>query len=124
MILAFFNKSKCCLSRTFNLYVDTPISFIGSSMAFIIAFILPCGSFIVIENEVPPIKEDIRDQSDHPGETGKPLDANYLLTSFQSEERDLIRAHQVNVPSVKMAWIILFCSALGAVMCTLNSLLW
>jgi hypothetical protein len=28
-------------------------SFIGSSMAFVIAFILPCGSFIVIEDQVP-----------------------------------------------------------------------
>lgn len=28
-------------------------SFIGSSMAFFISFVLPCGSFIVIENAVP-----------------------------------------------------------------------
>ena len=32
-------------------------SFIGSSMAFLIAFILPCGCFIVIEREVPTIAD-------------------------------------------------------------------
>jgi len=32
-------------------------SFIGSSMAFFIAFILPCGCFIVIENAVPSVAE-------------------------------------------------------------------
>jgi hypothetical protein len=32
-------------------------SFIGSSMAFLISFILPCGSFIVIESELPTVKD-------------------------------------------------------------------
>ena len=32
-------------------------SFIGSSMAFFIAFILPCGCFIVTESAVPTVAE-------------------------------------------------------------------
>jgi len=32
-------------------------SFIGSSMAFLIAFILPCGCFIVMESAVPTVAE-------------------------------------------------------------------
>ena len=33
-------------------FFDHSNSFIGSSMAFIIAFILPCWSFVAIESEV------------------------------------------------------------------------
>lgn len=58
-------------------------------MAFVIAFILPCGSFIVIENEVTSRKQ-----------------------CGDRKEIFLI-----------LAWIILIFSAVGAIVCTLNSLL-
>ncbi|KAL3803397.1 hypothetical protein HJC23_009361 [Cyclotella cryptica] len=64
-------------------------SFIGSSMAFFIAFILPCWSFIIIENEVPTIK----DKGDR---------------------------HEA---WIKVAWVILVFSIVGAATCTVNSLL-
>ncbi len=64
-------------------------SFIGSSMAFLIAFILPCWSFIIIEDDVPTIK----DEGDR------------------------------NEVWIKVARIILVFSTVGALTCTLNSLL-
>ncbi len=42
--------STCYLGAVAVKGVDVVWSFIGSSMAFVIAFILPCGSFIAIEN--------------------------------------------------------------------------
>ena len=59
-------------------------SFIGSSMAFFIAFILPCSSFIIIERSVP------------------------------NEDRKLLW--------LRLAWVILVFSILGALICTSNSL--
>lgn len=52
-------------------------------MAFVIAFILPCGSFVVIESQVPD-REDAW---------------------------------------VKIAWVVLVFSIVGAITCTLNSLI-
>ncbi len=63
-------------------------SFIGSSMAFFIAFILPCGCFIIIEREVPTIAEG-------------------------GDRR---------VGLIRVAWVVLVFSVIGAIICTLNSL--
>mmetsp|Transcript_31343 Transcript_31343/g.66522 ORF Transcript_31343/g.66522 Transcript_31343/m.66522 type:complete len:643 (-) Transcript_31343:92-2020(-) len=63
-------------------------NFIGSSMAFFIAFILPCGCFIVIEREVPTIEEG-------------------------GDRR---------VGWIRVSWVILVFSVIGAIICTLNSL--
>lgn len=60
-------------------------SFIGSSMAFFIAFILPCGCFIVIENAVP------------------------------------VEGGDCKVGWVKVAWVILVFSVVGAVVCTVHN---
>lgn len=70
--------------------VDVVWSFIGSSMAFVIAFILPCGSFIAIENSLR------------------------MFANIGGERRSA---------SVKVAWVILIFSIIGAIVCTINSLL-
>ena len=57
--------------------------FIGSSFGFLIAFILPCGCFVVIENAV-----NGGDRHDK---------------------------------WIKVAWVILVCSVIGAIVCTINS---
>lgn len=49
--------TTCYLSAVAVSGVAVVWSFIGSSMAFFIAFILPCGCFIVIENAVPTVAE-------------------------------------------------------------------
>jgi len=58
-------------------------------MAFVIAFILPSGSFIVIENEVTSSKEC-------------------------GDRKEIL---------IILAWVILIFSVIGAIICTLNSLL-
>ena len=49
--------TTCYLGAVAVSGVATVWSFIGSSMAFFIAFILPCGCFIVIESAVPTMVE-------------------------------------------------------------------
>ena len=49
--------TTCYLGAVAVSGVATVWSFIGSSMAFFIAFILPCGCFLVIESAVPTIAE-------------------------------------------------------------------
>ena len=49
--------TTCYLGAVAVSGVATVWSFIGSSMAFFIAFILPCGCFIVIESTVPTMVE-------------------------------------------------------------------
>jgi lipopolysaccharide export LptBFGC system permease protein LptF len=44
--------STCYLGAVAVNGVDVVWSFIGSSMAFVIAFILPCGAFIAIEKSL------------------------------------------------------------------------
>jgi len=61
--------------------------FIGSSFGFLIAFILPCGCFVVIESAVPTL-DDAGDRHDK---------------------------------WIKVAWVILVCSVIGAIVCTINS---
>ena len=62
--------------------------FIGSSFGFLIAFILPCGCFVVIESAVPTSLDDGGDRHDK---------------------------------WIKVAWVILVCSVIGSVVCTINS---
>jgi len=62
--------------------------FIGSSFGFLIAFILPCGCFVVIESAVPTSLDDKGDRHDK---------------------------------WIKVAWVILVCSVIGAIVCTINS---
>lgn len=62
--------------------------FIGSSFGFLIAFILPCGCFVVIESAVPTSLDDGGDRHDK---------------------------------WIKVAWVILVCSVIGAIVCTINS---
>ena len=66
-------------------------SFIGSSMAFFISFVLPCGSFIVIENAVPTTAG----------------------TAGVGDRR---------CGWVRLAWVMLLLSIVGAAVCTINSI--
>lgn len=79
--------STCYLGAVAVNGVDVVWSFIGSSMAFVIAFILPSGSFIAIENSLQML-------ADGGGLQNK---------------------------SIKIAWMILIFSVIGAFVCTLNS---
>lgn len=79
--------AACYLGAVSVKGVATVWSFIGSSMAFVIAFVLPCGCFVVIEGAVPRAAE------------GGDRQSAWLW----------------------MAWAILPLSVVGAVVCTVNS---